>query len=731
MAKNLFKIVSFICALLMCAHPSFAQFNFSDRGTNKDTNEKVEVTADQVEYDNNAKKIIGRGNVVIVHGKDRLIADYAEVYNDTKEAMAEGHVILFQGENQLRGDKVFYNFESNSGHFPDGAYKANPFYGNAQDIKQINQDKVHLQNAFLTTCDLGFRPHYGAQAKKVIIYFDDKLIATNCKIKILGKTVMWWPYMLVPLHGKHMPLSVRPGYSSDWGAYVLTKKGFSINKNINGAVRYDYRYERGHAGGADLNYNYGQFGTGLFRAYVAHDLQAPDKSLADPESADITDDRYRFRWQHRTDIDEYTNVIVEYNKLHDEYFLNDFFENEYKAEADPETFAILTRNTERYGFLVNVEKRANHFLNTIEKLPEVRFNWNNQEVFNTNIYYENETSVVNFHNKRAHSALDDDVVRLDFYNKISYPVKLFRYNFLPYFYSRHDYYSKNSSGKENITRGAYGGGIDVNTRYFKVYDVTTDVLGIDINQIRHILEPSIGYISTREVTVPRNTLFQLDEIDAEDDFDEVTFGIRNKLQTKREVDGQMKRVDLFVLDNKINYEFNREAAGGSSWLNFSTEVELRPYNWMMLYHKNVWDIRRDQFDSSDFAIELTPLEKWKFLLNHGFIDDKLLGDNDEASSLLTFDTEYKINDLWKVGGYVRYEFDDSRAEEMELRLLRDLHCWLLEFGVNQRNNEGDERETEFFFDLKMKAFPDIEAKTGNRSTYSRGRYGALISGSSG
>jgi LPS-assembly protein len=715
--------------MALIAQPSFAQFNFGKITKGDDQGEKVEVTADQIEYNNDEKKVIGRGNVVVIHGKDRLVADYAEVFNETKEAKAEGHVILFQGDNQLRGDQAVYNFETNQGSFPDGAYRATPFHGEADQINPVSQDKVHLQNAFFTTCDHGFRPHYGVQAKKIVIYFDDKLIATNCKIKILNKPVFWWPYVFVPLHGKHVPISVRPGYSSDDGAYVLTKKGFSVNKNIDGALLYDWRYKRGHAGGADLDYDYGQYGKGSFKAYGARDRMAPDFSRADPESAEIEDDRYRVKWQHRTDIDEYTNLIIEYNKLHDEYFLKDFFENEYEAEADPETYAVFTRNRERYGFLVNYEKRVNHFYDTIEKLPEARFNWNDQEIANSNVYYENEASAISFNKKRARSGIDDDVVRLDLYNKVSYPVNFLQYNFLPYLYTRHDYYSKNASGEENITRGAYGGGIDLNTRYFKTYDVVTDTLGIDVNQLRHILEPSIGYKSTREVTERKDTLFQMDEIDAEDDFDEVTFGVRNKLQTKRLVNEEWKRVDLFTIDNKINYEFKREESGGSTWLEYRTELEFRPYSWLTLYHDNIWDIQTDQFSSSEFDLEIQPSERWHFWLSHRFIND-VDDASDEASSLVTFDTEYTINELWKVGGYVRHEFDDARTEEVELRFMRNLHCWLLEFGINSRDNEADEQEYEIFVDMKMKAFPDIGINTGNRSSYSRSRYGSLFAGAS-
>lgn len=717
--------ISFLISTMALTAPCYAQFNFFKKAQNKG-DEPVEVTADQIEYLKGKQKVVGTGNVVVVHGSDYLYADYAEVNTETKTAFAKGHVVLVQGAMHLVGPEVTYDFKTHTGTFPDGKFASAPFFGSGSDIEQLSKNKARLRNGFITTCDLPHNPHYGVSAKKAIIYFDDKIVAENCFVEVLGKRVFWWPYLTIPLNG-HAPFTVKPGYSDDMGAYALVSKGFSINKNIGGQLHYDYRSKRGHAVGADADYDSGILGNGFIRTYYARDERSPDYKASDPNNHRIEDDRYWLKWYHRANIDDYTRAVVEYNRLHDRYVLKDFFEKEYRSEADPKTYLEVVRNTERYGVFVNVEKRVNHFVDTVERLPEVRFNWNNQEIGNSNIYYQNETSIVSFNQKFAHSSIDNDVVRGDFFNEIEYPTKIGFIHVDPYLNARQDYYNKNKYGKENITRNVAGGGVDASTRFFRLFDVSGDKFGFEYNQIRHILEPSVSYRSVREVSVLKDTLFSMDSIDTIDDLDVVTFGLRNKIQTKRFIGGELRRVDLLSTAQYLNYEFNREEAGGSKWIEFLTEVEFRPYTWLIMYHKNIWDMIRDQFKEAEFDVEIQGSEKWHFYLSHKFVDERATND---PSSLLTMDAEYTINDLWKIGGYIRHEFDTAKTEEWEIRFKRDLHCWNLEFGVNRTNNDEDKVDWSVFFEMVLKAFPDYNLKSGHRAEFSRARFGDLIGGES-
>ena len=149
----------------------------------------IQATADSLEYVKGEKKIVARGNAVITYQATKLTADYAEVFTDTKKAYAEGHVTISFKEGMLRGEKVYYDFKTHQGSFPDGTAISYPWFSHAEQMDQISKDEVRLYNANLTTCPLDQGdPHYEIIAKRAIVYPGKNFIAYDVKFKILGKT---------------------------------------------------------------------------------------------------------------------------------------------------------------------------------------------------------------------------------------------------------------------------------------------------------------------------------------------------------------------------------------------------------------------------------------------------------------------------------------------------------------------------------------------------------------
>ncbi len=689
----------------------------------------VEVLADQLEFLKDESKIIGKGNVVVTYKDLKMTGDYAEVYTDTKKAFAQGHVVLRRGEDLLKGDKGYYDFMNDQGSFPKGLFVDKPFYGSGEEIEQVSQNKIVVQDAVITTCshkeDVDKVAHYDIKASKVIIYPDDKLIARNVVFRMLEKPVFWLPFLHVPLKDRSSPFHIQPGHSSEDGFYVLGSKRYGITKGLRGKVHVDYRSKRGWGFGNDLDYNSNLLGNGLVKMYIADDQNSPDQkynitNTDNPYDNRHNDTRYRLTVKHRKDIGDLV-ILGEFNKLSDKFLLKDFFEREYREEVDPETYATATYNKNNFGIFVNLEKRVNHFVSSIEKLPEVRFNWNNQELFNTNIYYKNEDSLVSFNRKREHSSVDDDVVRLDTFHEISYPMKIWDVCIKPSLNWRGDYYSKKSSGKEDITRSVIGGSVDMNTKFYRIFDVNTNFLNLNITQLRHILEPTITYDYVRYRSELPEGFFKFDAIDSIDDLDLFKFGFENRLQTKRRIGNKEKTVNVVSYNTYLTYEYKSEEQTGSSFLTWDNEIEFRPYSWLNVKFDLVYDVPNDEFRNADLDFEMRKKGKWHLYLQNKFLK--------EGSKLLTLDGMYKINSRWGVGGYMRVEFDEENiTEEWEVRASRDLHCWLLDFGYNERKSEINSSNREIFVELTLKAFPQYPLKSGNRSSYSRARMGDTVAG---
>ncbi len=691
------------------------------------TDAPIEVSGDQLEYDRQKSKIIATGTVVITYKNVKMTCDKAEVFSETKQAYAEGHVYIYQESGEvIRAEKVFYDFKQRQGSFPDAKVTSGPWTGRGEQVEQVSKDEIRLYNASVTTCAFD-RPHFDVKAKRVTIFPGDKFVARDIVFRVLGKPVFWWPYLVMPLNTTEPPFELVPGYSSDDGFYILSSKTTSLGKNLKVKGQVDYRSKRGVGGGVDVDYRFEKMGEGQIKAYIANDEKTPQGVSGGDGLGDRVDDtRGRFSFKHRVDFDEFTNVITEWNYFSDEFFLQDYFEREFRKETQPESYVTFTRATDRYSFIIDLEKRTNRFFTVLEKLPEVKFTWNRQEIMNTNFYYRAENQFVAFNQKNARSSEDKDVVRFDTFHELNYPISVRNWEFVPFANFRESWFSRDKRGEKGIERHNFGYGFDLRTRFYNVFDVDTNILGLNINKIRHVLEPSVRYDSIRFVSVPEGNLEPFDDIDNLFRKDEVTFGLENRFQTKRYIDGAWQRVDLLSFNTFLTFSIDDNALGADAWTKWRQEIQFRPYEWLISEILWEYDMVSDQFDFAEIDLILEK-DRFRFLMSHQFIKQDI---DFGGSSLLTFDLNYRLNDLWSLGGYTRVEFDSSTIEEWELRVTRDLHDWYLDFGYNVRDSEIDSSNKELFVELRLKAFPQFPLKAGNRASFSRPRIGRFVSGAS-
>jgi hypothetical protein len=706
------------------------------------SDQPVEVVADNIQFEREKRKIIGQGNVVVTYKDVKLQSDRAEVYTDTKKAFAEGHVTIIDGNSSLSAERAEYDFRNRTGSLPDATGYQYPWYTQGERLEQVSRDEIRVQNGAATTCNLEF-PHYEVTAKKVTVYPDDKIVLKNATVKVLGRKVFWLPYLTIPLDDRQSPIEIRTGYSDNYGFYVLTAKDFSLTKNVKLKGHVDYRTKRGIAGGVDVGYHVANFGRGKIITYLADDKRAPTAVASpDPAATDSNpfidrreDTRYRMTLRHRTDFEPRTNLIVNWHELSDEFLIQEFFQREERKEARPRSQVILTRTRDDYGMFTEVAKRTNKFFSEIEKLPRLNFTWKNQPLFDTRFLYKHETQLTNFNKKIARSAYDEDVVRAETYHEIQRPFRVLdsRVKVTPFINGRQAFYSQNRFEEDNLSRTLLGYGFETRTRFQRPFEASTNFLGLDINRLRHIIEPIFRHNAIRVDTAPPGEIYQMDEFDALHKQDVFTLALDNRLQTKRKRNGIEQRVDVVSYNTYVNYELNGGRNGGSSATDWGHQVELRPYDWLLIETETIYDFTLHDIRESLFDVVFEPLgDKIRLILSHGFLrrDPSIPGS--EKSNLVGLDLIVKLNERWKIGGYLRDELDSGTMQEWEIRATRDLHDFLLSFGINVRDSdlrgsEGTNKEA--FVEFTMKAFPGVNLAVGNRSSIIRPRIGRYYGGS--
>jgi lipopolysaccharide assembly outer membrane protein LptD (OstA) len=708
---------------------------------------QVETVADSLEYSRDQKKVIAKGNVVIKYGNTQLTADYAEVETESKKAYAYGHVIVFQnGRESTKTDEIFYDFDTDVGSAPKVRHIVPPWYMRADDVQQRGRGvKVACQAGF-STCNME-EPYYELRAKKMTIYEHDRVVAQNVTLYIHKIPVFWLPYIVVPVDWFEVPVAASAGYYSRWGYYMLVQKRLKFTPEIGGKLYVDWRSKRGFASGFDMDYNYGARAQGLINTYLAFDDMAPDVNNQEPFSNTRYRNRGRISWRHRTEFDDYSYLLLRYNRLADEFFLQEFFQKEFRNEVEPQSFVTVTKNGERFGFFATAQKQMNRFEQIVEKLPQARFDWRDQPLLkipgtDLESFYQGDFSGAAFNKvfgrqDSRHNAVN----RFDSSHEFTLPMGWRDIRLTPVGNWEGTYYSRTLQKDGAEMRSIVRGGADLRTHAYKIYPWSLEKFGMEINQVRHVIEPSVNYLSTWS-TLSTEKLTDFDHRDLIDSSNIVRLGLENRLQTKRVVRGRVQRVDFVSLNTYLSYQGNTSSKiktgifapfdDGKSEATFtlwSQEVVLRPYNWLQYELRLDEDLRRNKVRAMTQDIKFYPAERMKVIFGHRLMDDF---NTLTSVNQFVFDGTFTLNDLWDLGGYIRWnpKANSDNLEEWQVKATRRLACeWVLDFGYNVRNSDIQNNNHTLFFDFYLSPVPGLNLKTGpNRASFGPPVIGDTVAG---
>ncbi|MDD5429032.1 MAG: hypothetical protein PHI58_07370, partial [Candidatus Omnitrophica bacterium] len=277
----------------------------------------------------------------------------------------------------------------------------------------------------------------------------------------------------------------------------------------------------------------------------------------------------------------------------------------------------------------------------------------------------------------------------------------------------------------NVIRTVLNAGVSGSAKFYKIYNFSTNVLGININKLRHIITPTATYYYTHQPVIDPGKLTQFDEIDAVDKQNHVAMGIENRLQTKRMRDGQLKSVDLATLMINSDYAFRMKKGTGTlykqhfQYLNF--KLELIPYDWLYSVSELAYNTKNSAVSTASVDLYGNVTNKWTLGTRYEYQKEE-----GGISNLVTADATYKINDKWRVRAYETFSFFKGAFLEQEYTVYRDFHCFVGEFTIRlvPENNEAG-----FWFVMRMKAFP--QTPIGLKQTYSRPRFGEAATGHAG
>jgi len=682
------------------------------------------INGDNVEYSADNKEVTATGNIEVTYKGSKLTCNKLKVNMLTKEGQAEGNARLQDSKGIVTGEKIVYDFANKTGIIYAADFRANPYFGKAKVVEKVSDSEFIAKRGYFTTCSLD-HPHYRFAVKKLDMFPGDKIQTKQTTLYLGAVPVAYLPRFNYSMKEPLMHVQVEPGKRKDWGPYVLSAWRCNITDNVDGRFLLDYRNKLGWAEGFYSNYRTPAAGKGEFKFYYTN-----EKPTDQPKGAPTEFQRYFMRWRHKWDIDPRTNFTAELLKITDKRrkddrtyptnrsFLQDYFFREYEKDTSPLSYALFHHAFNYSSMDVLLQVRANHWFGQVEKKPEINYNLPSLQLGESPLYFES-TNQLGTYNKIG-DALGNDLTdtRLDTKNTFSLPTKIAFIQFKPFVSSRQTFYDKGANDKTGIVRTIFYSGADLSTKFYRVFNVKTNFLGLEVNSLRHVITPTVGYLYTHVPTIPGTNIKQIDGVDSVNRGNTAALGLSNKLQTKRK-GVSVDFVDFlittnYVLDPKLGdnafFPASSRRPGEGIKSNFSDilfNLKVLPYSWMRwesdatFAHADHTSQNYNKFSLANYNLSFDLGNERSFSIGQRY---ERKGKNEVTTGFTC-----RLSPKWKFGMYQRFNFrrTDSLewgSQEQEYTLTRDLHCWDLDITLNKKKISG----TSIFFTFRVKAFPENE-----------------------
>ena len=663
-----------------------------------------------------------RYGVVVRYRGMELVANQVAMSESTGDIIADGQVRLQNEGQYFVGEHLEYNYKT--GQIRSENFRAGiaPFYTGGLTLSgNFNTHNYSAQNTFFTTDD-SKEPVFRVRAKEFRMIDGKRVEARNATVVMGDTSTIPLPLYRRELKKHDSYWRLTPGYRSYFGPYLLSGYYFPVTTNMLGGVKLDLYEKRGFGVGPEFVWNSPRWGKGDFQYYYIND----NDPGTDPFDQPIREDRHRISFSHQATLRTNLTAKVMVREQSDAYIVRDFFETEYRNNTQPRSFVELSQLWSNWTLNLIAQPQLNEFYETVERLPDVKFSGIRQQIGETPLYYESESSVAYL--RFQPGSIDPDVdsgpdysaMRADSFHQILWPQNYFGWlNFTPRIGGRLTQYGETEgygSTFDESTRFIFNTGAEISTKASRVWAGAENKF-FDVDGLRHIIEPSINYVFVPSPNYTPNELPQFDReipslrllpidfpdynaIDSIDSQNVMRFGLRNKLQTKR--DGEIQNLAHWALytDWRLN---PRE--GQSTFADIYSDLDLRPRSWLGLSSEIRYAVEENQLNGSYNAVTISPNDTWNWRGGHRYFRGGPEFGPDSDNNTFFSSLYYKFNENWGTRITHHFEARDGTMEEQYYTIYRDFRNWTgaLTFRFRDQRTRSDDFTVAFTFQLK--AFP--------------------------
>ena len=307
-----------------------------------DTNSlPVTITADSSKgtYPDNATFT---GNVDINQGNSRLQADEVQLHQKQPEGAAEpvrtvdalGNVHYDDNQVILKGPKAWSNLNTKDTNVWEGDYQmvGRQGRGTADLMKQRGENRYTiLENGTFTSCLPGSNT-WSVVGSEVIHDREEQVAEIwNARFKLGPVPIFYSPYLQLPVGDKRRSGFLIPNakYSTSNYFEFYLPYYWNIAPNMDATITPHYIHKRGNIMWENEFRYLTKAGAGL----MEFDYLPSDKVFQDEHPSEGDKHRWMYYWKHAGVLDQVWRFNIDYTKVSDPYYFNDF-DSKYGSSTD-------------------------------------------------------------------------------------------------------------------------------------------------------------------------------------------------------------------------------------------------------------------------------------------------------------------------------------------------------------------------------------------------------------
>ena len=687
----------------------------------------------KMDYDPVNGTATGTNGVYVKYGNATLTADSASLNTQSGEVVADGHVRVESGDQLWVGDHIRYNFKTHqmqSESFRTGKW---PVFASGNDLSGNSSNKVYYaNNAYVTTDDTA-DPDLRVHATRIKIIPGKSVEMWNAVLYAKGVPIFYFPYYKRNLGPHANNLNFTPGYRSTYGGFLLTSYNWYLGTNADGKIHVDYRSQRGVGLGPDVNLHLGEWGQVGLKYYYLND-QKPDTSTnAFPQFGTIPENRQVFKgtWQATPTTNLNLKALINYQS--DPLVMHDYFTGEYANNPQPSSFVEANKYWDNWSLDALTTPRINSWFNQVERLPDVRLTGFRQQVLDSPVYYDSQSSVGWYRQFAANTNSNyssnngtniNSATRADTYHQFTLPWTFFHWlNVTPRVGGRVTYYSAQNAtngGNNSVTREIFNTGVGTSFKASQLWAGATNSFW-QVDGLRHIVEPSANYVFVPDPSTPPAKLPQFDgeqpslmelpltfpdynDIDSIDTQNAIRFGLRNTLQTKR--DGGLDK----LLDWNVQLDWRLNPKPGQNTLNdLYSSFAFKPRTWLTAESQTRYDINGGNLNMSFQQLTFAPSDRWSWGIGYWYLRGGTWGNSTLTENHTVTSTLFvRLGDNWGGRMAQNYNAVTQRLQDQIFTVYRDLRSWTSALSLRVANNLGSSADVTIAVTFSLKAQPSTQ-----------------------